>query len=613
MLEKDKVTFPRMQEIVLQGKGALTKTLNVSILRNIVVEPVIESCVAYHALPLGYDVKITLGEYDNVFQEAVGGNEELLNASTDCVMVFLNIDALSPALTKNFLSTEREEIKKEQERIPAFVYSVLTGIRKQTNAMIVWHAFELPVYPSMGVSDSLVELSQSRIIHELNENVKDILKEIKDSGYVDVNVCMTRIGAQSFYDKRYWHIGRAPYSYKALLEITFESFRYIRAAKGKNKKCLVLDCDNVLWGGILGEDGVNGVKLGKSHPGSEYYEFQQEVLNLYSKGIIIALCSKNNEADVIELLAKHPDMLLKEKHIAAHRINWEDKATNIQMIAEDLNIGLDSIVFMDDSEHEISLVRQMLPQVEAIHLNPAKPAEYREVLLSSGFFDTLQLTAEDKVRGEMYKTDVERKKHARQSVDMQAYYESLKMTVEISLCDDFAIPRVAQLSKRTNQFNLTVKRYSESDIQDLTKDGVGEVVYLKLGDAFGDMGIVGAYTVTYHGDTAAIESLFLSCRALGRKVEDLMLWSLFELLKSRGIKKVRSSYIKAERNSQVKDFYDKRGFQIIKSDNNSTLYERDLRHLDFIPHKYFRYIIMNINNTSDSHDADDLEKMAANE
>jgi HAD superfamily phosphatase (TIGR01681 family) len=164
---------------------------------------------------------------------------------------------------------------------------------------------------------------------------------------------VARLGLSHFYDSRYWHIGRAPFTRQALREIAIEDFKFIRALKGKAKKCLVLDCDNTLWGGIVGEDGLTGIKLGQSYPGSAYYEFQQEILNLHHRGVILALCSKNNEEDVWEVFRRHPDMILREEHIATAQINWGDKAANLRRIAQDLNIGLDSLVFVDDSEFEV--------------------------------------------------------------------------------------------------------------------------------------------------------------------------------------------------------------------------------------------------------------------
>ena len=564
MYEKNDLSYNEMQLFLKQNNDSDIPVIKYSVIRNIVVEPTLEKYLKYFSLLSGFKAEVIFGEYDNIFQEAVGGREDLLNVSTDCVLVFLCLEALSQNISRNFMSLSQDEIQQEKDRICSLLHNVLTGIRKQTNAMILWHSFEIPVYPSAGIVDNQSDIFQIGIIKELNTYLLKLLKETSSAYCIDMNMCISRTGAKKFYDQRYWHIGHAPYTQEACMEICKEEIKFIRALKGKNKKCLVLDCDNVLWGGIIGEDGIPGIKLSKTYPGSAYYEFQEEIVNLYHRGVIIALCSKNNEEDVWKVFKEHPDMQLKEKHIAAYRINWNDKASNIKMIADELNIGLDSMVFIDDSGHEIELVNQLLPQVEAIHFNPKKAVEYREILASCGLFDTLSLTSEDKVRGEMYKSETERKKLAETSMDMESYYKSLEMVITINHADEFSIPRIAQLTQKTNQFNLTTKRYSDADIMDLAKSENSDVLYLQLRDKFGDIGIVGACVVTYEGDKTVIDTFLLSCRALGRKVEEVLLKHCFMLAKNKGSRVIEGCYIPTEKNSQVKNFYEKSGFEIIK-------------------------------------------------
>ena len=553
------LSYAEIQDVLYQTNLNQYPPLNMSILRNIMLEP-IEPYLRYLAYEIGFNAHIKFGEYDNIFQEAVGDQNNLLYEGIDCILIFMKLDMFSWDLSRNFASLSGEKIESEANRVKENIESVLSGIRKKTNVMILWQGFELPPYPALGILDSQSSNGQHALIHRLNGYLRDRLGDQKNAYFVDLNLCMARLGANRFYDPRYWHIGRAPFSREALREIALENFRYIRPLKGKNKKCLVLDCDDTLWGGIIGEDGLAGIKLGKTYPGTAYYEFQQEILNLYSRGIILALCSKNNEDDVWEVFRKHPDMVLKEEHIATVQINWGDKAANLRQIALDLNIGLDSLVFMDDSEFEVDLIRQELPEVEAIHLPRNKAVEYRDILASCGLFDTLTLSEEDKKRGAMYKAEATRKKFQAESTDMKTYYKSLEMELEISFPDDFSIPRVAQLTQKTNQFNLTTKRYSESDIKDLINGGESDVIYLKLKDKFGDSGIVGTCILKYKDEKTVFDSFLLSCRVLGRGVEDAFLIHALKLAKKRGCKIAVGEYYATRKNAQVADFYSKHGF-----------------------------------------------------
>ena len=554
-----KVSYAEIQDILNQANLNQYPALNIAVLRNIMLEP-IEPYLRYLAYEIGFNAHIRFGEYDNIFQEAMGEHNNLLYEETDCILIFMKLDTFSWDLSRNFAALSSIKIESESNRVKENIESVLSGIRKKTNAMILWHGFELPPYPALGILDSQNSNGQHALINHLNEYLRDRLRDQRNAYFVDLNLCVARLGANRFYDPRYWHIGRAPFSREALHEIALENFRYIRPLKGKNKKCLALDCDNTLWGGIIGEDGLAGIKLGKTYPGSAYYEFQQEILNLYNRGIILALCSKNNEDDVREVFRKHPDMVLKEEHIATAQINWGDKAANLRQIALDLNIALDSFVFMDDSEFEVNLIRQVLPEVEVIHLPKNKAVEYRDILVSCGLFDTLTLSEEDKKRGAMYKAEATRKKLQTEITDMDTYYRSLEMELEIRFPNDFSIPRVAQLTQKTNQFNLTTRRYSESDIKDLINSGESDVIYLRLKDKFGDSGIIGTCILKYKDEKTVFDTFLLSCRVLGRGVEDAFLIQALKLAKKRGCKTAIGEYYATRKNAQVEKFYSKQGF-----------------------------------------------------
>jgi FkbH-like protein len=568
-------SFVQIQEQLNKCDVSQLPELRISVLRNIILEP-IEPYIRVLAYQMSFNGRVRFGEYDNIFQESVGRSEELLNKDTDCALIFMKLENISWDLSRRFVGLTRDEVQSELARIQEYVGAVIGGIRRQSDAMILWHGFEIPSYPGLGIWDTQIDTGQAAVIRELNNYLRTVLREAANAYFVDLNLCMTRIGARSFYDLRYWHIGRAPYTREALCEIACEDFKFIRALKGKNKKCLALDCDGVLWGGIVGEDGLAGIRLGTTYPGSPYYEFQQEVLNLYNRGIIIALCSKNNAEDVWEVFRKHPDMVLKEEHIAAAQINWLDKAANLRQIALDLNIGLDSIVFVDDSEFETNLIRRAIPELEVIHLPENKAVEYRDILVSCGLFETLTLSEEDKKRGAMYKSEVSRKRLQAQATDIEAYLCSLEMVLEVCFADEMTISRIAQLTQKTNQFNLTTRRYSDADIKAFAGSDRSDVIYARMKDTFGDSGIIGVCILKYVGNTAVIDTFLLSCRVLGRGVEDALVVQVLRLAKKRGCERAIGEFYASRRNIQVKDFYLTTGFRRLnersQGDTGSFLY-----------------------------------------
>lgn len=569
----NKYSLPEIQEFLDNHDSTNDTLFNIVILRNITIEAIVPY-LKYLTIHMGFQPNIVFGNYNNVLQDTQSNNDVLINQNTDCIMVFTKLETLSPKLINSFPELDSESVEEEMNLVKNYIVTTLSGIRNKTNAIVSWHSFELPIYPAFGVLDHSRPDMQIATITELNNFLKTQLADFKNCYYIEMNSLLSIVGFKNFYDNRYWHIGKAPYTLDALREISIDNFKLYRALKGKNKKCLVLDCDNTLWGGIIGEDGIDGIKLSPNFPGSAYLSFQEEILSLYNRGIILALCSKNNESDVWDVIDNHPYMQIKRKNISLAMVNWEDKATNIRSIAENLNIGLDSIVFIDDNEFEINLVKELLPVVETIHLPKGKSANYKEMLASSGLFDTLTFTEEDKKRGELYKTEFKRKNDKTNfSGNMESYFSSLEMIAEIDKVNETVVSRVAQLTQKTNQFNLTTKRYSESDIREFMNSKKVEVLFVKLKDRFGDMGIVGVSIIKFSNNYAEIDSFLLSCRAIGRGLEKILLDSSIKLAQFRNFNKIKASYVPSNKNDQVSSFYIKNLFIKVK--------EQDLKH-DFL-------------------------------
>jgi FkbH-like protein len=397
-------------------------------------------------------------------------------------------------------------------------------------------------------------------VRALNEGMREVLAALGNAYFLDLSQVLARLGFERFYDTRYWHIGRAPYARDALREVAETATRYWLATRGRARKCLVLDCDNVLWGGIAGEEELAGLALGAEHPGSAFREFQQEVKNFAARGVILALCSKNEPETVWRVFRDHAGMVLQEHDIAASRINWRDKAENLREIAAELNIGLDSLVFLDDSEFEIERVRSALPMVEAVHMPVDRAVDYRNLLLAGGWFDTLAISEEDRSRGAMYRAEADRRLARNAIPDLAGYLRSLEMVAELALAGPGEIARVAQLTQRTNQFNLTTRRYSEHDIRALVEDLACDVLTIRVRDRFGDAGIVGAAILRSQGPLAIVDTLLMSCRVLGRGVEQVLAESCVDLAARRHCSEIEGHYVQSAKNGLVADFWTSLGF-----------------------------------------------------
>lgn len=358
----------------------------------------------------------------------------------------------------------------------------------------------------------------------------------------------------------------------------------------KRKKCLVLDLDNTLWGGVLGEDGIDGIKIGGDYPGKAYSHFQKALNNLAKSGVILTVCSKNNETDVIDAWAKNPFMTLKKDNFATYRINWQDKATNITGIAHELNIGLDSMVFIDDNPTERELVRQMLPMVEVPEF-PSQPymlPAYFSSLVEK-YFRVYAITKEDIEKTAQYKANAARETERQKFSDYGDYLKSLGINIKIMPVDNFNIQRIAQMTQKTNQFNLTTKRYSDIEIKQMSEHGM-RIWCISVSDRFGDNGITGAIFVNAKVE---IDNLLLSCRILGKGIENAFIKSILNLLKQDGFIEVRSSYIPTAKNQQVANFYENCGFTMTsENDNGSKNYYLNLEATDFAIEDYYHIDIL---------------------
>jgi FkbH-like protein len=414
------------------------------------------------------------------------------------------------------------------------------------------------------------DFSVMNAINEFNQNIikfsesRNNIKIINSSDFILNNQNVDLI------DWKYYFISKMLINPK--LSRAFGSWfkSQIDAILLKRKKCIVLDLDNTLWGGILGEDGVTGIKIGGDYPGNAFTEFQKSIINLKNSGIILAICSKNNESDVQEAWNKNTNIIIKKSDISSYRINWNNKADNIREIADELNIGLDSMVFIDDNPTERELVKQILPDVATPDF-PIQPYDLPNfsAKLVSDYFQAYNITEEDLNKTKQYKLNTERAVFKKSFDDFNQYLISLEISILIEKASALSIPRIAQMTQKTNQFNLTTYRYTEGDIKEFIKND--DWVYtIDIKDKFGGNGITGLMIIELDNSTARINSFLLSCRVLGKGIEVAFISYLLYKLKESGIKKVFAEYIPTPKNSQVKDFYEKVGFKSISLENDKV-------------------------------------------
>ena len=416
--------------------------------------------------------------------------------------------------------------------------------------------------------------SQDHLVDKLNSDIRSYATADSNVLLTDFATIAADLGHEEALDPRFWYLYKAPFRERFLFAWASRLVDGVAHHLGRSKKLLLLDCDNTLWGGILGEAGPEGIELdAETYPGKPWHDFQRQILELHSRGVLLGLCSKNNEADVLEILESHPAMLIRREHLACWRINWESKASNIAKIAHELNLGLDNIAFIDDSPHECELVRQLTPEVTVLQ-TPSPSHLITSLLRNYGGFPDAAATEVDLLRTRMYREESQRNRTQEQFADFDAYLSSLELHVEIRPPLPNEIARVAQLTQRTNQFNLTTNRYIESSIAALTASPDALVIVLSVKDRFGDYGLTGAAILKSVSEGSAdLSDFLLSCRVLGRRVELAFIARVTELAFQRwDLKKLTAVFNPSVKNQQTREFYETAGFEFLREDDSGARY-----------------------------------------
>ena len=436
--------------------------------------------------------------------------------------------------------------------------------------------------------DAPVNMSDRRLVDAIsafNRLAWSLAAEKPNVQVIDFGAFLKQYAASEWIDWKFYHLSQMVLNPRLSGDFRKWYAEQERACTLKRKKCLVLDLDNTLWGGVLGEDGISGIQVDGDYPGKAYHLWQEGLKELGREGVILTICSKNNLTDVEELF-KVREMPLRLEDFACMRIDWNDKAANIRAIAQDLNIGLDSMVFVDDNPTERELIRQQLPMV-AVPEWPAQPYDLPSFYaqLVKDCFSVYMLTEEDMKKTEQYRQNANRALAQAKYTNMEDFLRSLDMELTIAEATDVTIPRIAQMTQKTNQFNLTTKRYTEGDIRAMLANEA-KIWTLAVRDKFGDNGITGLIIVTRQGE---VDTLLLSCRVLGKGIEEAFVKAV---LKRWCMPVVRAKYIPTEKNGQVAEFWDRIGFRESKVSGREgeKEYEAKIADLDLSVKDYYRIL-----------------------
>ncbi len=419
----------------------------------------------------------------------------------------------------------------------------------------------MPVFDQLyGSNEHRFATSKYSVVRRIN----DALREIAGREGIDllpVDSIVERYGLAACYDPSFWHRAKQEVSPAIAPLYGDHVARIVAARAGRSYKCVALDLDNTLWGGVIGDDGLEAIVIGQgSAEGEAYADFQRYIFELSRRGIIVAICSKNEEGIAWSAFRSHPEMVLRENDISILVANWNDKASNLRRIASSLNIGLDSIVFVDDNPAERALVRSELPEVAVPEL-PDDPALFSRCLADAGYFDTPVLTEEDRARTEQYRANRTRSASAENTAEMPAFLRSLEMKLEWRRFDRLGLARITQLINKTNQFNLTTRRYAESDVAAIMADPNGLALQFRLLDKFGDNGMIAILIArAAHGDEMEIDCWLMSCRVFGRQVEYAAMNVLAQEAILRGARRLVGEYLPTAKNAIVENLYPAMGF-----------------------------------------------------
>lgn len=525
-------------------------------IRNFTIEP-IEPWLKRELAGSGIALRCEFGGFATAAEEVA----VLDSASTDLTVLALGLEMSSPdfghanwdadAACERLLLLARETVAR-------------------CHNTLVLNTVLAPLYNANGGAGVLGQRSAEAAVDALNLALRELAAyDPARIMLADWTLYARQLGEADTYDRRFWFTSGLPFGRRFMARYARDVAAALRIAAGKVRKCLVLDCDNTLWGGVIGEDGLDGIQLSEDTvPGAYFRAFQRAVLDLHARGVAIALASKNNETDVMEVLERHPHALLKRAHLSAWRINWEEKPISLAAIAAQLNLGLDALVFVDDNPLECELVTRALPPVRVLQA-PAAREQLVDLLQRNNPFEALIVTAADRARNASYRENRVRAEFSAAIGDLTVYKREIGAELRVRRAGDADLARVVQLLQRTNQFNLTTRRHDTAQVRALSQDADALVLCADLRDRFGDLGLIGAAIVRRSGDGAIVDTLLMSCRALGREAEFAFAGALYARLRDAWqLKWIEAEYVPSAKNAMVADFWTHAGLQRMQPDRD---------------------------------------------
>ncbi len=508
----------------------------------------------------GIDADIYLADYGQYNQEILDPHSKLYVHQPQIIIVFIDTGAFfGDYIFKAYDNTSQQRRKFIREKF-AELLNLIRILKDNSPAALIVHNLEVPPYSPMGILENKQEFGLKESIEEFNRCLAKGFQDDPRCFIYDFQSRLSQLGRQSLIDQRLYYIGDIKLAFHSVSDITKDYLGYIKAHMSLSRKCLVLDLDHTLWGGILGEDGLEGIHLGPTPQGRPFWEVQKYILSLFNRGIILAINSKNDKEEVLKVFEKHPSMILKEHHFVSMQINWDDKISNMKFIAREINIGLEALVYVDDDKFNREMVTKALPQVRVVDL-PEDPAYYLQTLQELDDFSVLQITREDQVRGKMYAQNQQRRDFEKTAANLTEYLTALQMKVTMIPPSEFSIPRMSQLTLKTNQWNMTTRRYQEEDILKMANDSSYLIQAIQVEDKFGDNGLVGLIIIRKTKQAWHIDTCLLSCRVIGRRLEEALIGDVIQQAQKVNVKMLRGEFIPTKKNAPAKDVYRELGFK----------------------------------------------------
>jgi FkbH-like protein len=524
--------------------------------------PILVATAARH----GVGLECIHAAYGQMTQEALDPSSRINSSQPDAVLLAVDYRGLPLQFIAGDAAAERADI----DSAVAQINTIREGIRLHCGAVVIVQTVAPPPETLFGGFDCIVPGTPRRLIERLNHAITESVAGTNDL-VLDVARLAETVGLGTWHSPALWNLAKLPFDDSCLPIYADHLMRLIAALRGRSRKCLILDLDNTVWGGVIGDDGLEGIKIAQGDAtGEAHLAVQQLALSLRRRGIVLAVSSKNTDEIARAPFREHPEMLLKEEHFAVFQANWNDKATNIKAIAEELSLGLDAMVFLDDNPVERALVRQVLPQVAVPEL-PEDPAWYARTLAAAGYFESIAFSAEDRARADMYQSNARRVALQSQAGDLDAYLASLGMEILFAPFDRVGRARISQLINKSNQFNLTTRRYSEAEVAAAEEESEVFTLQVRLVDRFGDNGMISV--VICRPDRSgvwAIDTWLMSCRVLGRRVEQMVLREIILHARESGLQTLIGTYHPTEKNGLVRDHYHKLGFENLAERSDGT-------------------------------------------